>query len=93
MWFIDAQNYITEKSIAFYNKALEKGVAKECARFLLPMSTATTLYVTGSIRSWVHYLKLRCDVSTQLEHREIADEIKALLGIELPIIGQILDTK
>jgi thymidylate synthase (FAD) len=52
------------------------GVAKECARMILPLTTETTIYMTGSARSWLHYLELRCDTHTQLEHREIANAIK-----------------
>lgn len=89
-WFTKCQQWQIDNALQSYRMAIDKGIAKECARFLLPMSTATTLYMTGSIRSWIHYLKLRCDKSTQLEHRIIADEIKETLAIELPIIGELL---
>ena len=75
-WFRSAQEEIQEVSEKLYLEALERGVAKEQARFLLPMSTSTKLYMSGSIRSWIHYLKSRTDLSTQLEHREIAERNK-----------------
>lgn len=69
-----------------YNKLLDNGVAKECARMVLPMCSPTRLYMSGSIRSWIHYLNVRCDESTQLEHRQISLEIKEIFKQELPII-------
>lgn len=73
-----------------YRWALEHGIAKECARAVLPMQTATRLYMTGSIRSWIHYLELRAGPDTQLEHREIANEIKAIFIKELPVVAEAL---
>lgn len=90
-WFYESQNTLNEMSLSLYNKSLELGIAKEQARFLLPLSTTTKLYMTGSIRSWIHYLKLRCEKSTQLEHREIANEIKNIIIKHLPTIGILLD--
>lgn len=86
---------LMEKSVhrlcqAAYNEALEMGIAKECARRLLPIAASTKLYMSGSIRSWIHYFKLRCDVATQLEHREVANSIKEIFCKELPIIASIL---
>ena len=59
-----------------YKILLEAGVAKECARFVLPMATSTTLYLNGSVRSWIHYLEQRLDHHAQKEHREVATEIR-----------------
>jgi len=73
-----------------YEEALRMGVAKEQARFLLPMSTKTRLYMNGSIRSWIHYLELRTAHGTQLEHKEIANEIKGIFVNELPVISEAL---
>jgi thymidylate synthase (FAD) len=87
-WFEDAQAKITGLADELYKEALNKGIAKEQARFLLPLSTKTKLYMTGSIRSWLHYLDLRCDNGTQLEHREIADAIKQIFKQQLPIIAE-----
>ena len=67
-WFDEAQSKIAEYSNLLYNEALQKGVAKEQARFLLPQSTMTRLYMTGNVRSWIHYLQSRCADGVQLEH-------------------------
>lgn len=65
----------------YYQWAIGKGIAKECARVILPEGlTPTTLYMKGNFRSWLHYLELREDEATQLEHREIAQEIRKVLG-------------
>ena len=60
-------------SLALYNQMLESGVAKECARFVLPLATPTRLYMTGSCRSWIHYINLRSAHGTQKEHMDIAN--------------------
>ena len=73
-------------STELYEELLKAGVAKECARMILPLATETTLYMKGSIRSWIHYLQIRCDETTQLEHREIALEILDIFKIEFPNI-------
>ena len=75
-----------KKTKDLYKKILDLGVAKECARMILPMNSPTKLYMNGNIRSWIHYLKVRCGNGTQLEHMEIANEIKEILKIQLPII-------
>lgn len=75
-WFVETQKQIWDSSYDLYNKAIDKGIAKECARFLLPLNTSTKIYMSGSIRSWMHYIQLRADVSTQKEHRDIAEECK-----------------
>ena len=87
-WFELMQNKIQQYCKATYENALYRGIAKEQARFLLPMSTSTTLYMTGDLRSWMHYLDLRCGVETQLEHREIADVIKQIFCEQFPIIAK-----
>lgn len=89
-WFKEAQDTVQENCEIFYNRALKKGIAKEQARFLLPQSTTTKLYMQGSIRSWIHYLNLRCGNGTQLEHQEIAKAIREIFCKELPIIGEAL---
>ena len=75
-----------DKSQALYNLLLENGVAKECAREVLPLGSPTRLYMNGSIRSWMHYCDLRCDVATQLEHRTIAEQCKELVKEHFPSI-------
>ena len=61
-----------EKATSLYNELLEAGVAKECARMVLPMATQTTIYMTGAVRSWIHFIQLRAGNGTQKEHQEIA---------------------
>ena len=87
-WFSCAQDRVHSVCSVLYNKALEKGIAKEQARFLLPLSSKTKIYMTGNIRSWIHYLDLRCRVDTQKEHRDIALAIREILKKELPIISK-----
>ena len=89
-WFNIAQSKIQQQSLELYNMALTKGIAKEQARFLLPMSTKTKLYMTGNIRSWIHYLELRTEEGTQKEHRDIAEKIKRIFINEFPIISESL---
>jgi thymidylate synthase (FAD) len=67
-----------------YDRLLELGVAKECAREVLPLCTPTRLYMNGTVRSWLHYCNLRCGNGTQLEHRRIADQVLNILCRELP---------
>lgn len=77
-----------ENSEHLYREMVSNGVAKECARSILPLSTQTRLYMNGTIRSWVHYLDLRCSNGTQLEHQQIAREIKRIFCEQFPIIGK-----
>lgn len=74
-----------------YTWALQNGIAKECARMILPVQTKTKMYMTGTIRDWIHYINLRTDNGTQLEHKEIAEKIKAILIKELPTISKALN--
>ncbi len=71
-----------------YEEMLEAGVAKECARRVLPLCTPTTLYINGTLRSWIHYLEVRCGEETQLEHRLIAQECKQIFCQQFPVIGE-----
>jgi thymidylate synthase (FAD) len=71
-----------------YREMVSAGVAKECARSVLPIATQTRMYMNGTIRSYIHYLQVRTDPSTQLEHREIAMAIKDIFCKEFPIIGE-----
>lgn len=89
-WFIEKQQDINAVSHLYYRQAIEKGIAKECARKLLPVSTQTRLYMKGSFRSWIHYINLRTGNGTQLEHQEIANEIKRIFIAKWPIIGAAL---
>jgi len=67
-----------------YDKLIKNGLAKECARMVLPLTTSTTLYMTGNIRSWLFYIDLRTKEDTQKEHRIIAEEIKKIFIKEFP---------
>ena len=71
-----------------YGDMVEDGIAKETARRILPLCTNTSLYMSGTLRSWIHYLQLRCDVATQLEHRLIANEIKEIFTEQFPVIAE-----
>ena len=90
-WFSDEQKKLYEKSIELYEKALEKGVAKESARFVLPLATPTTLYMTGNVRSWIFYINLRASNGTQKEHAEVANAIKQIFKDEFPVISEALE--
>ena len=73
-----------------YRHMLDMGIAKECARFVLPLATPTRLYMTGSVRSWIHYIELRSAHGTQKEHMDIANECKCLFAGEFPIVAEAL---
>lgn len=88
--FMEMQEYMQEKGEEMYLHALELGIAKECARFLLPMSATTTFYMKGTVRSWIHYLKQRSPLcgaeGVQPEHAEIADRISAVFAESFPVV-------
>ena len=73
-----------------YQTMLDKGIAKECARFVLPLATPTRLYMSGSIRSWIHYIQLRSANGTQKEHMDIANECKCIFAGQFPVIAEAL---
>lgn len=77
-----------KKSQDLYKELLDNGVAKECARMILPLTTQTKIYMKGSVRSWIHYLQIRCDEHTQFEHREIALAIKKIFAENFPNINK-----
>lgn len=77
-----------DESLKLYDLLIEEGVAKECARGILPLNTQTTLYFKGSIRSWIHYLEIRCAENTQLEHRQVALECQKIFKENFPNIYQ-----
>ena len=70
-----------------YREMVSSGVAKECARAILPMASPSRLYMAGSIRSFIHYCQVRCDVSTQLEHRVIAEQVRQILHQQIPALS------
>ena len=73
-----------------YNELLSQGVAKECARFVLPLATPTRIYMTGSCRSWIHYINLRSANGTQKEHMDIANECKKVFICVFPTVAEAL---
>ena len=87
-WFEECQSEIWQHNYSLYRAALKKGIAKECARFMLPLSTRTTLYMTGNIRSFYHYCELRCGNGTQEEHREIACSIRDIIIAKFPKLAE-----
>jgi len=89
-WFLDCQRQVWDLSHSLYEEALDKGISKESARFLLPLNTTTTLYMTGSARSWIHYIAVRTDPTTQYEHRVIADACKEIFNTQFPHISEAL---
>jgi thymidylate synthase (FAD) len=79
-----------EEGEDLYDRLLDAGVAKECARKVLPLNTPTRMYMSGTIRSWIHYLSIRTGPETQLEHRRIAEAVKAIFKEHLPTISEAL---
>ena len=80
-----------DSSMALYNQMLERGVAKECARFVLPLATPTRLYMTGSVRSWIHYIDLRSGHGTQKEHMDIANACKSIFCEQFPAVAEAME--
>ena len=80
-----------EQGLSLYKYMLDNGVAKESARFVLPQATQTRMYMSGSIRSWIHYIDLRSAHGTQLEHKQIAEQCKCIFVDEFPTIAAALD--
>lgn len=75
-------------SFDHYKWALDNGIAKECARAVLPLQAKTRLFMNGTLRSWVHYINLRADLATQKEHRDIAEAIKQHFIVHFPVISE-----
>ena len=73
-----------------YNHLLSEGVAKECARFVMPLATPTRLYMTGSVRSWIHYINLRSENGTQKEHMDIAEAVRCIFICQFPVVSEAL---
>lgn len=80
-----------EQGMSLYNHLIEKGVAKECARFILPLATPTRIYMSGSCRSWVHYINLRSANGTQKEHMDIANACKEIFIQQFPAVSEALE--
>ena len=81
------------KAMGLYDQMLKDGIAKECARFILPLATPTRLYMSGSIRSWIHYIELRSANGTQKEHQDITLSCRSIFCREFPIISEALGWK
>lgn len=79
---------IIADAFLFYEYLLERGVAKETARRILPMCTPTSMYMTGTLRSWIHYINLRANVDTQLEHRQIALACQRIFETHFPVVAK-----
>jgi thymidylate synthase (FAD) len=90
IWFREAQRINIKDATDYYEEARSRGIANECARFLLPASAATTLYMSGLVRNWIHYIELRTKPDVQLEHRRIAVGIRTIFIAQLPIISEAL---
>ena len=78
-------------AMKIYQEMLDQGVAKECARFVLPLATPTRLYMTGSCRSWIHYIDLRSAHGTQKEHMDIAEECRRIFTEQFPSVSEALE--
>ena len=84
-------NTLFSSAFGLYNQMLQAGVAKECARFVLPLATPTRIYMTGSCRSWIHYINLRSAHGTQKEHMEIANACKKVFVEQFPAVSEALE--
>tara|TARA_B100001109_G_scaffold10544_1_gene7955 strand:- start:41 stop:676 length:636 start_codon:yes stop_codon:yes gene_type:complete len=80
-----------DSATALYTQMLEEGVAKECARMVLPLCTPTRIYMTGSCRSWIHYINLRSAHGTQKEHMIIAEECRSVFTEQFPVVSKALE--
>ena len=87
---IAIQRYFQE-GMDLYKNMLDSGIAKECARFVLPLATPTRIYMTGSIRSWIHYIDLRSANGTQKEHMDIAKECQCIFAGQFPTIAEAMN--
>jgi thymidylate synthase (FAD) len=84
------QNHFKD-AMELYQTMLDEGIAKECARFVLPLATPTRLYMSGSCRSWIHYIQLRSANGTQKEHMEIAEACKQIFAEQFPTVAEALE--
>ena len=84
-------NTLFSSAQALYNQMIEEGVAKECARMVLPLCTPTRIYMTGSCRSWIHYIDLRSAHGTQKEHMDIAEACRKVFITQFPTVSEALE--
>ena len=80
-----------DSSMALYQQMLGRGVAKECARFVLPLAVPTKIYMTGSVRSWLHYIELRSANGTQKEHMDLALSAKEIFIEQFPAVAEAME--
>jgi len=80
-----------DSAMALYQQMLERGVAKECARNVLPLCTPTKIYMTGSVRSWAHYIDLRTANGTQKEHMIVAEGVRDVFKEQFPAVSEALE--
>lgn len=85
-WFTAKIDQHYRECLDLYDAMLKHGIAKECAREILPMGSPTRIYMNGSLRSWIHYLQIRTGPETQLEHRKVAKSILDIFEKELPVV-------
>ena len=93
-WVVQKYDILMEEhfrnSMDLYNKMLEDGIAKECARFVLPLCTPTRIYMTGSCRSWIHYIELRSAHGTQKEHMDLVENVRIVFKEQFPTVSEAL---
>jgi thymidylate synthase (FAD) len=89
-WNLQIREHFS-KAKAIYDGMIADGIAKECARFVLPLAVPTRLYMSGTIRSWIHYINLRSSHGTQKEHMDIANSVKEIFIQQLPVVSQALE--
>ena len=92
-WWRERSEFATGLAQTIYDAAIKRGIAKEVARAVLPMATPTRLYMTGNVRSWIHYLGSRLDPTTQLEHRVVAHEIAQIFLEQFPVVSEAIDLR
>ena len=80
-----------KQGMRLYQNMLKDGVAKECARFVLPLATPTRLYMTGSVRSWIHYIDLRSAHGTQKEDMDVVENVRKIFVEQFPIVSEALE--
>ena len=91
-WWLAAQHQVTETADFVYREALKRGIAKEVARKVLPEgNTLSRMYMNGTVRSWLHFISIRCDAATQKEHRLIAEQCKELLVTAYPSLKELIN--
>lgn len=91
-WWEGAQRRVAEEAKFMYSSALDKGIAKEVARKLLPEGlTMSKMYMNGTLRSWLHYIEIRCDSATQKEHRDVAEQCRDIIFAEFPTLKELYE--